>query len=105
MFKKVMGPYPPPMTEVMADDTPWETKSVLDLGCGSGSWCVFVCLSTPALISTSCQDNGCRSRLPTLSGRRCRLGPYAIDASDLNFTFSMDASDNMFISEMPPNCR
>ncbi len=45
MFKKIIGAYPPPMAEVM-DDTPWETKSVLDLGCGSGSWCVFVCLST-----------------------------------------------------------
>ncbi|KAF8272986.1 hypothetical protein EI94DRAFT_1717155 [Lactarius quietus] len=38
MFKKLIGAYPPPMAEVMADDTPWETKSVLDLGCGSGSW-------------------------------------------------------------------
>lgn len=38
MFKKLMGTYPPPMAEVMADDTPGETKSVLDLGCGSGSW-------------------------------------------------------------------
>jgi hypothetical protein len=38
MFKKVMGTYPPPMAEVMADDTPGESKSVLDLGCGSGSW-------------------------------------------------------------------
>jgi hypothetical protein len=43
MFKKVIGAYPPPMDEVM-DDTPWETKSVLDLGCGSGSWYVFVYL-------------------------------------------------------------
>jgi hypothetical protein len=45
MFKKVMGAYPPPMAEVMADDShdTWETKSVLDLGCGSGSWygCFF----------------------------------------------------------------
>ena len=38
MFKKVMEYIPPPMAEVMADDTPEETKSVLDLGCGSGSW-------------------------------------------------------------------
>jgi hypothetical protein len=44
MFKKIVGAYPPPMAEVM-DDTPWETKAVLDLGCGSGSWCVFVYLS------------------------------------------------------------
>ena len=43
MFKKVMGTYPPPMAEVMADDTPGEIKSVLDLGCGSGSW--YACLS------------------------------------------------------------
>ncbi len=45
MFKKLMGTYPPPMDEVMADDTPGETKSVLDLGCGSGSW--YGCLSFP----------------------------------------------------------
>lgn len=38
LFKKLMGRYPPPMAEVMADDTPGETKAVLDLGCGSGSW-------------------------------------------------------------------
>ncbi|KAI9444949.1 hypothetical protein H4582DRAFT_2108727 [Lactarius indigo] len=37
VFKKIVGAYPPPMAEVM-DDTPWETKSILDLGCGSGSW-------------------------------------------------------------------
>jgi hypothetical protein len=38
MFKMIMGAYPQPMAEVMADDIPGETKSVLDLGCGSGSW-------------------------------------------------------------------
>lgn len=32
--------YVPPMAEVMADDTPGETKACLDLGCGSGSWYV-----------------------------------------------------------------
>jgi len=44
MFKMMMGPYPEPMAEVMADDTPGETKAVLDLGCGSGSWsgCFFL---------------------------------------------------------------
>lgn len=41
VFKTILGgKYPPPMTEVMADDTPGETKTVLDLGCGSGSWFV-----------------------------------------------------------------
>jgi len=43
MFKNLMGTYPPPMAEVIADDTPGVTKSVLDLGCGSGSW--YGCLS------------------------------------------------------------
>jgi predicted TPR repeat methyltransferase len=38
MFKMIMGAYPQPMGEVMTDDTPGESKSVLDLGCGSGSW-------------------------------------------------------------------
>jgi hypothetical protein len=51
MFKKVLGTYPPPMTEVMADDTPGEFKSVLDLGCGSGSW--YGCLSP---YSQRCSD-------------------------------------------------
>jgi predicted TPR repeat methyltransferase len=43
-----MGPYPEPMAEVMADDTPGESKAVLDLGCGSGSWseCFSLFLST-----------------------------------------------------------
>jgi hypothetical protein len=38
LFKEVMGKYPPPMHEIMADDVPGETKACLDLGCGSGSW-------------------------------------------------------------------
>lgn len=38
MFKEVIGNYPPPMYEIMADDVPGETKACLDLGCGSGSW-------------------------------------------------------------------
>lgn len=38
MFMDVMGKYPPPLAGVLADDTPGETKSVVDLGCGSGSW-------------------------------------------------------------------
>ncbi|KAI0001770.1 hypothetical protein BJV77DRAFT_13573 [Russula vinacea] len=55
MFKNIMGAYPPPMADVMAD-TPWETKSVLDLGCGSGSWYVFFPYSQ--LVPTTFQDNG-----------------------------------------------
>ncbi|KAH9982736.1 S-adenosyl-L-methionine-dependent methyltransferase [Lactifluus volemus] len=47
MFKKIMGAYPPPMAEVMADDTPGETKAVLDLGCGSGSWIMDVARDFP----------------------------------------------------------
>ncbi|KAH9081815.1 hypothetical protein EDB83DRAFT_2310143 [Lactarius deliciosus] len=46
VFKKIIGAYPPPMAEVM-DDTPWETKSVLDLGCGSGSWIMDVARDFP----------------------------------------------------------
>ncbi|KAI0257290.1 S-adenosyl-L-methionine-dependent methyltransferase [Lactifluus subvellereus] len=47
MFKKILGAYPPPMAEVMADDTPGETKTVLDLGCGSGSWIMDVARDFP----------------------------------------------------------
>ncbi|KAH9081813.1 hypothetical protein EDB83DRAFT_586306 [Lactarius deliciosus] len=46
VFKKIIGAYPPPMAEVM-NDTPWETKSVLDLGCGSGSWIMDVARDFP----------------------------------------------------------
>ncbi|KAH9178870.1 hypothetical protein EDB89DRAFT_987720 [Lactarius sanguifluus] len=46
VFKRIIGAYPPPMAEVM-DDTPWETKSVLDLGCGSGSWIMDVARDFP----------------------------------------------------------
>jgi hypothetical protein len=58
MFKKIMGAYPQPMAEVMADDTPGETKFVLDLGCGSGSWSGCFCLFL-ALLRLSSQ----RSRI------------------------------------------
>ncbi|KAG8219411.1 hypothetical protein J3R82DRAFT_333 [Butyriboletus roseoflavus] len=37
VFCKVVGRYPPPFPEIMADDD-FEVKAVLDLGCGSGSW-------------------------------------------------------------------
>jgi len=47
MLKKIMGAYPQPMAEVMADDTPGETKFVLDLGCGSGSWILDVARDFP----------------------------------------------------------
>ena len=63
MFKKLMGDYPPPMAEVMADDTPGETKSVLDLGCGSGSWYgtlfSLFSLNIVQIVPTMFQDNGC----------------------------------------------
>ena len=41
MINKIMGKYAPPLPEVMADNVPGETKAVLDLGCGSGSWYVY----------------------------------------------------------------
>ena len=40
MFIEVMGKYPEPMYEVLADNG-GRRKSVVDLGCGSGSWCVL----------------------------------------------------------------
>ncbi|KAJ8084742.1 hypothetical protein AAF712_006408 [Marasmius tenuissimus] len=38
MFKEIMGMYAPCMNEIMVDDIPGEAKTILDLGCGSGSW-------------------------------------------------------------------
>lgn len=47
LFQRVMGKYPPPLAEVMADDVPGETKACLDLGCGSGSWIMDVARDFP----------------------------------------------------------
>ncbi|KAA1471411.1 hypothetical protein DENSPDRAFT_799321 [Dentipellis sp. KUC8613] len=47
MFMDIMGKYPPPLPEIMADDTPGETKNCLDLGCGSGSWIMDVARDFP----------------------------------------------------------
>lgn len=38
IFMEVMGKYPPPLAQIVADDTPGEPKTCIDLGCGSGSW-------------------------------------------------------------------
>jgi len=38
MLKMIMGKYPPPLPGVLVDDIPGEPKTILDLGCGSGSW-------------------------------------------------------------------
>jgi len=47
MFKCAMGKYPSVLAQVMADDIPGETKAVLDLGCGSGSWILEVARDFP----------------------------------------------------------
>lgn len=47
LFAEVMGKYPPPMPEVLADDTSGEIKACLDLGCGSGSWILDVAHDFP----------------------------------------------------------
>jgi len=85
LIKLIMGAYPEPMAEVMADDTPGETKAVLDLGCGSGSWsgCFFLTLRVTRIGLTTFQDNGGGSRLSPLSGCRRRFGPHAIYVSGL----------------------
>ncbi|KAG6380780.1 hypothetical protein JVT61DRAFT_5164 [Boletus reticuloceps] len=46
MFCKVMGKYPPPLPQIMADDG-FEVKAILDLGCGSGSWIMDVAREFP----------------------------------------------------------
>ena len=38
MFMEVMGKYPAPLPEVLAEDPSGEPKAAVDLGCGSGSW-------------------------------------------------------------------
>ena len=40
MLAEIMGRYVPPLEAIMAEDIPGETKAILDLGCGSGSWFV-----------------------------------------------------------------
>ncbi|KAH7922843.1 S-adenosyl-L-methionine-dependent methyltransferase [Leucogyrophana mollusca] len=47
MFCEVIGKYPPPLPEIMAEDPHGETKAVLDLGCGSGSWIMDVAREFP----------------------------------------------------------
>lgn len=47
LFQEIMGKYPPPLYQVMADDVPGETKACLDLGCGSGSWIMEVARDFP----------------------------------------------------------
>jgi len=47
MFKMVMGKYVPPLDEVLRDNEPGITKSVVDLGCGSGSWVLEVARDYP----------------------------------------------------------
>ncbi|EGO31122.1 hypothetical protein SERLADRAFT_432780 [Serpula lacrymans var. lacrymans S7.9] len=47
MFYRVMGKYPNPLPQILADDVPGETKAVLDLGCGSGKWIMDVACEFP----------------------------------------------------------
>ncbi|KAH9858293.1 hypothetical protein C2E23DRAFT_803416 [Lenzites betulinus] len=47
MFMEAMGKYPHCIYEVLADDTPGETKTCVDLGCGSGSWILDVAKDFP----------------------------------------------------------
>ncbi|KAI0783388.1 S-adenosyl-L-methionine-dependent methyltransferase [Abortiporus biennis] len=46
MFQRVMGKYPPGLEEVLTPDNV-ETKTVVDLGCGSGSWIFDVARDFP----------------------------------------------------------
>ncbi|KAH0837931.1 S-adenosyl-L-methionine-dependent methyltransferase [Lanmaoa asiatica] len=45
-FCKVVGRYPPPFPQIMAEDG-FEVKAVLDLGCGSGSWIMDIAREFP----------------------------------------------------------
>ncbi|KAI0778675.1 S-adenosyl-L-methionine-dependent methyltransferase [Trametes elegans] len=47
MFMEVMGRYPPPLPEILADDTPGGNKTCVDLGCGSGSWILDIARDFP----------------------------------------------------------
>lgn len=49
IFMEVMGKYPPPLAQILADDTPGEPKTCIDLGCGSGSWQVIFSLASGRL--------------------------------------------------------
>jgi len=46
MFRDVMGKYPPGLHEALKDDSD-EEKTVIDLGCGSGSWILDIAHDYP----------------------------------------------------------
>ncbi|KAI0068004.1 hypothetical protein BV25DRAFT_1875105 [Artomyces pyxidatus] len=89
MFRKIMGAYAPPMAEVMADDTPGEIKTVLDLGCGSGSW-----------IMDAARD------FPHCQAVAVDLVPMQAMQVHSHFEFCSKSSlDCRLCREMPENCR
>lgn len=52
MLKLLMGPWVPPLPEVLAPE-PGITKSVLDIGCGTGAWFASYVSSTCLNIQAS----------------------------------------------------
>nr|GAT61372.1 predicted protein [Mycena chlorophos] len=76
MFIEIMGKYPPCLPDVMAEDASGETKSILDLGCGSGTWimdrarefpdCLAVAVDLVPMQSLTMPDN-CRSEVDDIN--------------------------------------
>ncbi|KAG9222320.1 hypothetical protein CCMSSC00406_0002655 [Pleurotus cornucopiae] len=48
LFIEVMGKYPRPIRQVLTPAFPGDTKNVLDLGCGSGSWIMQIARDFPS---------------------------------------------------------
>lgn len=83
MFIEVMGKYPQPLYEVLAYE-PGVRKSVVDLGCGSGSWILDVAHDFPHVdavgvdlipLQVTCTNGECPSRAQGFRHPSCRHMP------------------------------
>lgn len=106
MFIEIMGKYIPPLEAVMADDVPGETKAILDLGCGSGSWFV------DGAGNASCVSADCAiARIMEAAHDFPNCNAVAVDLVPMQspyvvaFCAPRSAADHIAVSYMPPNCR
>ena len=103
MFIEVMGKYPDPLYDVLAVE-PGARKTVVDLGCGSGSWCVALC---PARAATDAAH-----RVFDVAHDFRHVNVVAVDLIPLQATCVdgpcpsvLQGSPHPSCRHMPPNCR